>query len=604
MRIFCLVFAVLLLCCPAFAADPSGAEGKISSGVEADLNRPVTSDYIEMLGWRVEYLKELGRTDEARELEAEIDRLAPTAVPAPEREEVIPELMGGVANTRPSSGSMITFSPWGQDQLIYQGNYSYNAWQTIERGQPFDVDYDSLGNIYAAVALADSTIHLFESTDNGVTWVDSRTYAPGPLAYIGNVRLLISDDGDSSLAYLFYIWTGGGGGNLWCNVTNISTWTFLREDMLDSTGADSVVDMSVTRDHYWGEGYILYADYQKGEGDAYIYFTMSTNHGGSWSTPTALQVNSGDPCLAYGGYGLGGNLYRAYTYRPTHPDSSRIQVRRSDTYGGSWYGSVIVRDGTAGDNSNPQIAAAHTPRANQAVWATYTSDWNNSGNLQIWCSYSSDGGANWVNPPGPAYAGTADEFGSSINVLRVDNQDVFHLAYIYDDTATTTLDSIRVQSTDGDTWPGASTSIGINDSAYAPNCRPIATFSTGLPGVAYAGAAGVNVYYDNVWYTGVEESEARVRNLEFELLQNRPNPFSTRTTIQYALPAKADVSLKVYDVSGRLVRTLVEGKVDAGLHAAVWDGTDEYGSPVSNGVYFYRLLSPDGVRTSKLNLVR
>jgi hypothetical protein len=604
MRILCVVFAIILLSCPVFAADPSGADGKISSGAEADLNPAPTLDYLEVLSHRVEYLNQLGRTTEASELQAEIDRLAPTAVPAPEREEVIPELMGGEVATRPSGGSMITFSPWAEDQLIYQGNYSYSAWQTIERGQPFDVDYDSLGNIYAAVALADSTIHLFESTDNGVTWVDHRTVAPGPPAYLGNVRLLVSDDGDSAIAYLFYIWTGGGGGNLWCNVTNISTWTFMREHMLDAAAADSIVDFSVTRDHYWGEGYIVYADYQEGEGDATIYFTTSANHGGSWTAPVGIQFASGDPCLAYGGYGSGGNLYRAYTYLPSHPDSSWINVRRSTNYGGSWDSSVNVRDGDSGDNTDPQVAAAHTPRANQMVWCTYTTNYQNSGNLQLWCSRSTDGGANWYNPPGPSYVGSADEFGSSINVFRADNQGVFQLAYIYDDTATTTLDSIRVQSTDADTWPASSTSIGINDSAYAANSRPVATFSSGLPGVAYAGAGGVNVYYDNVWYVGTEESEMRARTLSFELLPNRPNPFSSRTTIQYAVPAKADVSLKVYDVSGRLVRTLVEERVDAGLHAAVWDGTDESGSLVSNGVYFYRLLSPDGVRTNKLNLIR
>jgi hypothetical protein len=73
---------------------------------------------------------------------------------------------------------------------------------------------------------------------------------------------------------------------------------------------------------------------------------------------------------------------------------------------------------------------------------------------------------------------------------------------------------------------------------------------------------------------------------------NVPNPFNPTTRIAYALPAETGtipVALDVYDVSGRLVRTLVDGPGKPGAHVVSWDGTDAAGRPVASGVYFYRL---------------
>ena len=76
---------------------------------------------------------------------------------------------------------------------------------------------------------------------------------------------------------------------------------------------------------------------------------------------------------------------------------------------------------------------------------------------------------------------------------------------------------------------------------------------------------------------------------EFALRQNAPNPFNPVTTIAFALPEQADVSLKVYNMAGRVVRTLVNGPEGPGTHSVVWDGRDEAGRTVASGVYFYRM---------------
>lgn len=73
------------------------------------------------------------------------------------------------------------------------------------------------------------------------------------------------------------------------------------------------------------------------------------------------------------------------------------------------------------------------------------------------------------------------------------------------------------------------------------------------------------------------------------LLQNRPNPFNPKTTISFVLSNPADATLVVYDVAGRRIRTLVQGKLHAGAHNVAWDGRDDMGRSVESGVYLYKL---------------
>jgi photosystem II stability/assembly factor-like uncharacterized protein len=86
--------------------------------------------------------------------------------------------------------------------------------------------------------------------------------------------------------------------------------------------------------------------------------------------------------------------------------------------------------------------------------------------------------------------------------------------------------------------------------------------------------------------------------------QNMPNPVRSQTVIGYALPRSGPVTLSIFDVSGRLTRTLVSGVQDAGTHAVVWDGRDQRGVQAANGTYFYHLAATDRVLQRKMMLVR
>jgi hypothetical protein len=87
-------------------------------------------------------------------------------------------------------------------------------------------------------------------------------------------------------------------------------------------------------------------------------------------------------------------------------------------------------------------------------------------------------------------------------------------------------------------------------------------------------------------------------------LRAAPNPFMWSTVVSFDLPRTGNVRLEVYDVSGRLVRTLVSESQPAGTHAVSWDGRDDNGRRQAAGVYHYRLQAGAFAATRRLVLVR
>jgi hypothetical protein len=100
------------------------------------------------------------------------------------------------------------------------------------------------------------------------------------------------------------------------------------------------------------------------------------------------------------------------------------------------------------------------------------------------------------------------------------------------------------------------------------------------------------------------ESEASVVPARLALAQNRPNPFNPMTVVPFALPAAGRVELLVYDVSGRLVRRLIEGTLPAGFHDVQWDGRDDRGVGVASGISVYSLRAGGEFLTRKMVLLR
>ena len=104
---------------------------------------------------------------------------------------------------------------------------------------------------------------------------------------------------------------------------------------------------------------------------------------------------------------------------------------------------------------------------------------------------------------------------------------------------------------------------------------------------------------DSSLVVSVNEKDLQ-RPESFRLEQNFPNPFNPQTTIEYTLPQRQLVKIKIYDSLGREVTTLVNQFQDIGTHRIQWDGSDVSGRKVSSGVYYYQLQTPNFHDTKKL----
>jgi cytochrome c peroxidase len=93
---------------------------------------------------------------------------------------------------------------------------------------------------------------------------------------------------------------------------------------------------------------------------------------------------------------------------------------------------------------------------------------------------------------------------------------------------------------------------------------------------------------------------------EFQLYQNAPNPFNPVTSIQYniSIGAPTRVTLNVFDIRGSLVRTLVSQIGSPGYYTVQWNGTDNFGNPVSSGIYIYQLIAGEYIQSKRMLLVR
>jgi subtilisin family serine protease len=151
-------------------------------------------------------------------------------------------------------------------------------------------------------------------------------------------------------------------------------------------------------------------------------------------------------------------------------------------------------------------------------------------------------------------------------------------------------------------FPQSSIVVGIvGDSVLAKSgyrtlrVRPNQEMTPGTYGIKVQARSGVAVF---------TLEDTLVYAVSYYLGPAMPSPSRGSTVIPYGLPVESPVSLKVYDLSGRLVRILVLGSEKAGYHKVSWDGRAEGGKGVGSGVYFYRLVAGSWTKTMKMVVIK
>ena len=116
------------------------------------------------------------------------------------------------------------------------------------------------------------------------------------------------------------------------------------------------------------------------------------------------------------------------------------------------------------------------------------------------------------------------------------------------------------------------------------------------------------IYFDNISFSSSNsvgvDNRSEIYPQRFALEQNFPNPFNPSTTIRYELPEDGLVNVTIYDMMGRQVSTLVSSQQAAGYKSIQWNATNDFGKPVSAGVYLYKIQAGEFVQTKKMVLLK
>jgi len=127
-------------------------------------------------------------------------------------------------------------------------------------------------------------------------------------------------------------------------------------------------------------------------------------------------------------------------------------------------------------------------------------------------------------------------------------------------------------------------------------------------GCIIVGTYGFNTDTTDIWLLKISPIVLNTQQLEFPrkylLNQNYPNPFNPVTTLRYDLPENGHVNITIYDMMGRQVKTLVNQAQDTGYRSVIWDATNDYGKPVSAGIYLYQIQAGEYISTKKMVLLK
>jgi hypothetical protein len=194
-----------------------------------------------------------------------------------------------------------------------------------------------------------------------------------------------------------------------------------------------------------------------------------------------------------------------------------------------------------------------------SYWVWYSNEWGNSPGEDFWVVEVTNNGTDWVTLEN-TNQGTGEAWAQR--------------SFLLEDYVSLT-DQIRFRFVASDENSGSLVEAAIDDFRI-----------TGMADI----------------FTGADESDARV--YVTGLGRCRPNPFHAQTRISYQLARPERVKLQVYNVAGRLVKTLVEGPVDAGEHQVWWDGRSTTGRDVASGVYFARLTMNGFTQVRRVTLLK
>jgi len=326
--------------------------------------------------------------------------------------------------------------------------------------------------------------------------------------------------------------------------------------------------------------HVVWRDVRDGNNE--IYYKCSTNGGLNWETDTRLTNDSASsvyPTLAVSG---------SVVHVAWHDDrdgNTEIYYKRSTDGGVNWEPNTRL---TNNPSFSEDACMAVSGSVVHLIWTDYR-DYD----LELYYKRSTDGGINWeadtrlTNCPGYSFYSSVAVSGLIVHVVWEDYRDLNHEIYY------------KCSTNCGTSW-GTDTRLTNNPAA---SYYPKVSVTDSIVHVAWEDTRDGNyeIYYKrnptgNI--TGIENITSQIPK-EYKLFQNYPNPFNPSTVISFQLLVAGQVSLKVYDILGKEITTLVNAQLQPGTYEVTFDGSN-----LTSGTYFYRFQSGDFTDTKRMLMIK
>ncbi|MBU1701366.1 MAG: T9SS type A sorting domain-containing protein [Candidatus Eisenbacteria bacterium] len=539
--------------------------------------------------------KKAGDLEAALALEVELARLRGQSL---EFQMSDGGLEPGVTVSYANGGQILEGERWTNDDIFLCGGPNGEIKPVIAG--------DSNGTLYAAREVSNSnSLAIFRSVNGGNDW-ELWLSMGSPTTDRGNLSMAVGEGDENWLLVAYQLETN----DIW-----------LLRIALDGSGVtdtphvfdnpDGLSNPRIVTDSSEYDAWYAYMVFNvlTVEGWA-VCFSRSLDHGQHWQAmpdiigwhDSGYDASENRPDIDFGTQ----YLYATYN-TPVYPHTDQDQeifANRSTDYGATWDGAVrlITNDDKDYD---PVIGAIKEYLTSRTVLIAYARFYHEL-DEDIWYIYSQDAGASWSSPLCMSCAAVDNELAPDLQTSL--SQGAFHAAFHHDNM----IDYRSAAYTAPGAW---SLSAHINDGLNASSDYPWPAVGVNPTRPTEEEAAICwtderdyatdlyDIYYDGpaTAESGAPEPGAHGTN---GLICCRPNPFTQTTRVRFDLPEPGRATLAVYDVTGRVVRTLTKGQRPAGRHTVSWDGLASDGTRVPPGVYFIKLETEQMVIRRNVTILR
>ncbi len=480
---------------------------------------------------------------------------------------------------RDEGSSVWPESDWNNDILVFGG--------AVGSGQDFDVDEDT-GDIYAicdtdhdGVTITDSAM-VYRSQDGGASWVFWRT-SNNSTGTMDSPRIrVVKDTSGDTWVCMFFLKDKALRMRYMNPDQSSSAWTTVTTNDVSYFDVDAEV----------GNNAWLYATYVMDASDSDVYAVRTSMDTPTWVDDTQMFVDPGiEPYPAISA-GTGGVVSVSFLdSRVT--TNQQVRIKNSSNYGSSYSSSAQVGNNSgAYDLTGNTIAYTHTTPATGWIFLAYDA----TGGNNLGFHYTTNSGSSWTY--GTTLGGDGDQYMPDIRTQKAGS--AVTLAF-NDDPGDSTMWAWAA----GTTPTSFTTPERMNEFQTTGYWSPTAGWAGTYSAVLYTSySESYNLFFD--WYGNVANEEETFASAIFSTgISSSPNPFTDIATINFSVTGADPVSISIFDISGRLVETLVENEAfPSGEHSVQWGGVNSNGESVVPGVYFCRLNSGGSIHSSRMVRVR